>query len=37
VACSERGKAKWAQEMLQQIGAQEAAELDLHRETEAAA
>jgi len=37
VACSESSRASWAREMLQQIGAQETAELDLSQETETAA
>jgi len=37
VACSESARASWAREMLQQIGAQETAELDLSQETETAA
>jgi len=37
VACSESSRASWAREMLQQIGAQETAELALAQETETAA
>jgi hypothetical protein len=37
VACSEGARAEWARELLQRIGAQEAAELDLCQETETAA
>src|SRR5580698_9817391 len=37
VACSESGRAKWAREMLERIGARETAELGMGQESETAA
>jgi hypothetical protein len=37
VACAEHGRAEWARVLLQQIGAQETAELDTGKETQTAA